>query len=399
MKNYLSALLLFLFSAALIPSSFGQGSLNPPGPPAPTMKTLDQLDSRFDGVNAKVDEVLTKAEKRIPLSATTTPGDADTEFNISQPGSYYLTGNLNVTKDRGIRVAQPGVTIDLNGFEIRRTGGSGGVGIDVAAAANTCKVRNGSVVGFNTGIESDAAEACSFEQLRVSFCSFIGLRGGPASTIHQVEAVRNTVFGIIGGSGARITDCTAHLNGGTGIVASGLAVVVDRCVSTENGGDGIFAGEGSSVTRCTARSNGGSSGSGSGIVGGVRTKIEDCTANNNRGNGISVLRGSVVINNRAGGNGAAPGDFAGIRSRDPAAGATPSRIDGNYVEANDIGIFAGASDFVTRNTAAKNVDGSGGNANYDPFPGSPGPGGTTPNSAPIQPPASATNPFANFQSL
>ena len=33
-------------------------------------------------------------EPRIPINATNTPGDADSLFRITQPGSYYLTGNL-----------------------------------------------------------------------------------------------------------------------------------------------------------------------------------------------------------------------------------------------------------------------------------------------------------------
>jgi len=53
------------------------GDLNPPpGPVAPTMKSLSEV------------------EPRIAINATNTPGDADSLFKITQPGSYYLTGNI-----------------------------------------------------------------------------------------------------------------------------------------------------------------------------------------------------------------------------------------------------------------------------------------------------------------
>src|SRR3954464_10199059 len=103
-------LILGFFTLILSSSAFPQGSLTPPGPPAPTMKRLDEVEPRTN------------------LQATPAPAGVDTtspnyHFVINQPGSYYLSANLAVTKANGIQINAEGVTLDLNGFQISRAGG------------------------------------------------------------------------------------------------------------------------------------------------------------------------------------------------------------------------------------------------------------------------------------
>src|SRR5215831_11784420 len=86
-------------SLFVLPCSFAQGPLTPPGAPAPTMKSLDQI------------------EPRTPIDAAHTPGDGSNLFNITNSGSYYLTTNVIATSGKsGIRILADNVTIDLNGF-------------------------------------------------------------------------------------------------------------------------------------------------------------------------------------------------------------------------------------------------------------------------------------------
>src|SRR5438094_2967891 len=77
-KIFFVLLAAFLSTLNYQPSTlFAQGSLTPPGAPAPTMKSLDQIEAR--------------------TAISSAP------FTINQPGSYYLTKNLNVTNGDAIR--------------------------------------------------------------------------------------------------------------------------------------------------------------------------------------------------------------------------------------------------------------------------------------------------------
>lgn len=168
MKNTLLTL------AATTIFAFSQGPLTPPGAPAPTMKSLDQV------------------EPRIPVNATTCPGDTTYAFIIAQPGSYYLTGPITVASGSAIRISATNVTLDLNGFTIASTARSAAQindGIQIDSQVEGAIIRNGHIVG-QANVNTSSTPATFTPG---GFTS--GIYGGFNVTVQDIT-VRNCTNGI-----------------------------------------------------------------------------------------------------------------------------------------------------------------------------------------------------------
>lgn len=327
-----------LHSSALIRA---QGLLTPPGVPAPTMKTLQQIEPRIDLQNA-------------PASAVTT-GNANYHFIITQPGSYYLSANLGVTKTNGIQINAEGVTLDLSGFEISRASGTAGSGIEILGGSHRASVRNGTLKGFSNGIlivfSGNYPTGCAFRDLGVSACTTLGISAGDGamlescrahnnsgsygifastgSTLINCSVFNNTVtYGIYAFSGSSLVNCTAFSNSSASAASSGIETgdnctltgctvrstnstsvalssstgigirtgnrcTITGCNSNGNTGDGILTGTGSTVTGCTANTNGNGT-VGSGIVLGNNSKVVGSTTASNKANGIHTGDGVAI---------------------------------------------------------------------------------------------------------
>jgi hypothetical protein len=282
---------------ATVVSLFGQGSLTPPGAPAPTMKSLEQV-----------------ASTGIPLNATNAPGDANYHFIINQPGSYFLTGNLGVTKANGIRVNVAGVTIDLNGFEISRSSGTGGDGINIQAVAHRCVVKNGALNGFAQGINSitTAARGCLFHNLSVESCTNYGLRVGEGAVLRSCRA-RNCsgTAAILAADGATMEDCTATGNSASSAIQAGSGSALFNCAASNGSGtNAINAGGGSVLTDCVVIFN---NVSGSALLSATGSALTNCAARNNTAaNGLQSGSGSSLQNCIASDNTVTYGILTGV---------------------------------------------------------------------------------------
>jgi len=273
---------------------FAQGSLTPPGAPAPTMKTLQQIEPRTPILS-------------LPLT-------------ITQPGSYYLTGSFDLGSGQdGIVISAQNVTVDLNGFTIRSfdsTNGSVGIRIDnpLFGSFDNITILNGHIVGsvtysggiysgsgFGYGIyspgNSDNGSARNSRNVRVisvtvSGCRYDGIHIGNVDNLTFDDGSRNVIS-------TAVESCTVSTVGGNGIYAN----TVSRCTAYQCGLNGIYA---STASECYGDTTGSYSG------------ISADTANNCYGRGVS---GAGVAANTA-------DNCFGIMFSSSSGGAARSSLDG-----------------------------------------------------------------------
>ena len=237
-KIQLFPFFLWIAWIALPLSTLAQGNLTPPGPPAPTMKSLGQI------------------EPRTPIG--TLP------YSISNSGSYYLTTNLTGTA--GIQIRTNNVSLDLEGFTL--TGNGSGYGIEIFNETNIV-VCNGNMVQWYIGLYAAGAYSCRFEHL---ICSqdAEGISAGSLAIASECMASGNSLDGMDFEGGSRIINCSARYNGGYGINA-GTEANVTGCVADYNGQDGIFLDRG---------------------------MVKDCLAEGNTNNGINCFINCLAENNK-----------------------------------------------------------------------------------------------------
>jgi parallel beta-helix repeat protein len=346
----------YLFAASLLLAGgliALAGPLNPPaGPVSPTYKTLGEV------------------EPRIAISAATTPGDADSVFKISLPGSYYLTGNFQgVTAKHGIEIAASGVTVDLNGFEILGVPGSlDGISATLAGIKNLC-VHSGSILAWgDRGIDfaTGGVLGSSVRDVRATFNGTVGIAAGAGGSLSGCTASNNGTHGFAVGAAAVVTGCTAVANGGSGF-SNDPGVALSGCAASDNGSHGFLIGAVATVSGCTAYSN-----TADGFAGTSDVTLTGCTADRNGRNGIwapatSVVSGCSALYNAADGikigdqclvlgntcaeNGTGPGGGAGIHVTN-----IDNRIEGNTCISATRGIHVDAGgNLIFRNSCADNT--------------------------------------------
>ena len=338
----------------------------PPGPIAPTMKDLDDVE---------------------PRAALRNDFDTLTPIVISSSGSYYLAENIDAFfGQHGIEITADDVTLDLNGFRILGNTEVGSLdGVHLTSGTKNVTIRNGTIeFFFGDGINALQSQNLTVEGVRLYANGDDGLQSGERTIVRACAASDNFNYGFRVGAFSVVTDstaadnttwigfsasigatfrgCTAHANGDDGF-STGSYATVENCVADTNSGDGFDLANGSSITNCTARqnTNDGIHSSGPGTITGCTARfngddgisvvftsvISDCASSENSGHGIRAGSSSRVSGNTSNGN-----DGAGIYV--PSL-ASRGRIEGNTVSSNDIGIdIDGDENIIIGNTATNN---------------------------------------------
>jgi hypothetical protein len=298
---------------------FAQGSLMPPGAPAPTMKSLDQI------------------EPRTPITTNTTPGDASDSFIISQPGSYYLTTNIvGAAVKNGIEISSGNVTLDLNGFALVGSVANSDNGIYVSGTYTNITVRNGTISGWGeSGVDA-----------------FFG--GSPRNLLFaDLNVSANTQRGIYTKGPCVVRDCFCQGNHFDGIQCNPDGLIYD-CKATDNGQVGIEAWN-SVVRNCWVKGNGSY-----GIY--IRPgSVSGCFIENNVLSGIAIEEsGSEVVGNTCIGNNTSVGTTDGGIS----VCSSNNRIEDNHISASGYaGIYLAGNPYTNSIVVKNNVSGNGAN-NY-----------------------------------
>lgn len=326
-----------LFALAGLPLAAVAGPLTPPaGPVGPTYKTLAEV------------------EPRTAINFTNTPGDADSLYKITAPGSYYLAGNGSVLQGRGfLEIAASDVTVDLGGFRVQGFTGTLD-GVFVTGNQTNVEIKGLNLNGFGgDGVDGGTATGVRVKDARVSACTGVGVRLGADSLVKDCRVTLTGSHGVIVGERSVVSDSeVSFAAGGDGVRLAGDGARLERSTSANNSGSGVatVSGTGAVITDCVIRENGGS---GALLVGGA--SIERSTVTANTGIGVSLgldcRADGCVISNTNG---------YGV-SMHPTAALTDNKITGNL----DYGVYAyfSAGDHhggeISRNTVARNGNATG----------------------------------------
>ena len=261
------------------------GSLTPPpGPPGPTMKPLDLVEPRV---------ALVEGAPGVEV--------VDGAFTITQPGSYYLSENLNYAgSGTAVTILADGTTLDMMGHSIT-FGGDGEGGIAIQISASNVAVHSGHIIsssafgiggftpgGFSHGLVTSAGAS----SVSVRDLSVIGVRGDAIALLGSASIVENCSANSSGATGIRnvnggVYNCEVTYASSDGIRAN----IVENCRVDLAGGHGIFA---KIVSNSVARSSAASRTT-AGIVADI---VENSYAQSSAGAGIaatSLVRGSYGL--------------------------------------------------------------------------------------------------------
>jgi hypothetical protein len=253
---------------------------------------------------------------------------------VTAPGSYRLTGNLQIpdANTHGIQVSTSDVSIDLNGY---RVGGPVGCSLISPVVCSS----SGSGRGITVDVDSNLRLAV--RNGTVAGAGNAGVFVGQFGVVENVRAASNAGDGIRTGGQSRVERCNASANGGRGIaVLSNSIVESSQVFATGAGMAGIEASLGGTVR-------------GNVVVGagddGIHTFGREMVLDNGirgcGGDGIQVETEGRVSGNNSSGNTGFGLRFVGLGSS----------YSGNLISSNTAGTVTGPANVNTGGNVCNSV--------------------------------------------
>lgn len=317
------------------------------------------------------------------------------EYLIDEPGSYFLTGNIEGLVDgkTAITITSDDVSLDLNGYSLIgarpastsdasvSTGSPGnGYGIWAEGERKNITIHNGIISSWGeTGVQAEAVSNSIFRDLQLENNGVSGIIIGDNSLVLDCQSTLNLEHGIVGDDGNNVLNCSALTNGSSGIVVDSASQITNTGAE-KNLGAGIEVAHGGMLLGCVAGDNqvGFVIGPFSQIIKSIALNNSDdgfqigdqshalhCNASNNEGDGFEMIGASGSIQHCVSHENNLHGIFC---SNSPVSAILVSQ---NGLTDNDLyGIFvAGSGALVTNNRAAghpNNAASTGvGDGNYD----------------------------------
>ena len=199
--------------------------------------------------------------------------EAGFPVTITQPGSYRLTGNLDLTDQApsvpAVIVSAPAVSLDLGGFQLRgptNCTGSGaslacapgdpaGFGIEIQETAPSVSVRNGTVRGFASQGLASAGIGARISDVTAFHNREDGIAFEEYGIVTNSVAFENLGDGFDVDAGSVVDGVTAFGNHLDGIEVDGPKAVVTRSTSSHNGAKGFNLAPGSKYIANTSQGN------------------------------------------------------------------------------------------------------------------------------------------------
>lgn len=277
-----------LIGVAAAAGRVSAGSLSPPGAPAPTMLSLNELNTSIAAEHAD-----TRRQSGFNLLLIS-PG-VNPRYTIGSGSSWCISDDIGLISDIvlirfGPTSQNTPSTMDFRGFGVWSSPTGGLLGTCVQVTGNVAVViKNGNFTGLRNGVIVAGAGRVVMDNIN---CTDLNPVDGTGATLGNNAVIRNCTFDAAGRIGATVGDncivenCTFVGHDLHGLVTGSNCIIRD-CVFANNPGNGLTTGVNCRVSGCTFRANGAY-----GVYTGEQCIVEHCAANANK---YGVRVGSTSI--------------------------------------------------------------------------------------------------------